>query len=213
MFTATVRENKCLIMKLISRIENGMGMFECPECGKITKKSLSNGKKQNVCERSCCNYATIHGDSSSGIKLYRTWANMKHRCYNKNYKESKYYGDRGIKVCAEWHEYLNFKKWALENGYTEGLSIDRIDSDKDYCPENCQWINLSKHASKTNYERVKFTMGEVEQIKKIHVFGEFTKAKLSRVYGISESAMGRLIRNITYIERQENPVCLQNAIT
>jgi len=73
-------------------------------------------------------------------RLYKTWCNMKSRCTNKNvalYK--KYYGDKGISFCAEWNEFFEFEKWAIASGYKDGLSIDRIDGSKGYCPDNCRW--------------------------------------------------------------------------
>ena len=69
---------------------------------------------------------------------------MKSRCYNKNKKNYKYYGGRGIKVCDEWlgkNGYNNFKKWALENGYKKELSIDKRNNDGNYSPDNCRWVN------------------------------------------------------------------------
>ena len=66
---------------------------------------------------------------------------MKRRCNNPNDKSYPEYGGRGIKVCPEWEsEYLNFKKWALENGWINGLSIDRLDNNKGYSPDNCRFI-------------------------------------------------------------------------
>lgn len=62
---------------------------------------------------------------------------MMRRCYNPKSIAFKSYGAKGIKVCEEWHDRDNFRKWCNENGYTKGLRLNRIDSTKDYCPENC----------------------------------------------------------------------------
>jgi hypothetical protein len=73
-------------------------------------------------------------------KLRNSWGNMKTRCYNKKYNCYKDYGLRGIKVCDEWHDYEVFKNWALENGYKEGLSLERKNNDIGYQPDNCEFI-------------------------------------------------------------------------
>lgn len=73
-------------------------------------------------------------------RLYDMWSNMKQRCSYKKRRDYRYYGGKGVKVCDEWHEYKNFEKWALENGYKEGLSIDRIDFDGNYEPLNCRFV-------------------------------------------------------------------------
>jgi len=81
-------------------------------------------------------------DGRSKEKLYNVYYTMKARLYNKNCKEYKYYGGKGIKMCNEWKDYIVFKKWAFENGYREGLTIERNKVNEDYCPENCSWETM-----------------------------------------------------------------------
>ena len=73
---------------------------------------------------------------------------MKYRCYNTNSKDYKYYGGRGIKVCDEWkNDFIAFYNWSIKNGYKEDLTIDRINVDGDYEPNNCRWATWKEQAN------------------------------------------------------------------
>lgn len=96
------------------------------------------------------NVITKHG--KVGTSLYTTWRGIKDRCYNKSVKAYKNYGGRGITMCTEWKkDFMSFYNWAIENGYKKGLSIDRINNDKGYCPENCRWV--TRKEQNRNYRR------------------------------------------------------------
>ena len=77
---------------------------------------------------------------------------MKGRCRNPNNDHFKWYGDKGVKVCDEWNKFENFRDWAISNGYESNLTIDRIDSNGDYKPDNCQWITRSENTRKASVE-------------------------------------------------------------
>ncbi len=81
-----------------------------------------------------------HGDT--GTRLYRIWKSAKCRCNDRNHPSFKNYGQRGITFYSDWNEsYLCFKRWALNNGYTDELELERIDVNKSYSPNNCKWIS------------------------------------------------------------------------
>lgn len=94
-----------------------------------------------------------HGESvrEHRTKLYTIWASMIDRAENANRPDSKYYADKGITVCDEWHDFTVFRDWANNNGYVDGLSIDRKENSLGYCPTNCRWVMLSEqNKNKTN---------------------------------------------------------------
>jgi len=82
----------------------------------------------------------------SKSRLYRIWRGMIQRCNGSNRRISKYYHDKGITVCDKWKTFDIFKSWADENGYSEKLTIDRIDNSKGYCPSNCRWADYKQQA-------------------------------------------------------------------
>ena len=92
-------------------------------------------------------------------RLYNIWNCMKQRCNNPKHTAAAWYHDRGIRVCGEWeHDFEAFKAWALKSGYAPTLSIDRVDPDGNYRPDNCRWIPLDenrKRARRTTGQRKK----------------------------------------------------------
>ena len=88
------------------------------------------------------------------VLLYYTWQGMKSRCYRKTHKKYVHYGARGISVCNEWrNDFRAFCEWSLAHGYRQGLSIDRIDNDSGYCPDNCRWTTYSvQNSNKRHYK-------------------------------------------------------------
>ena len=86
---------------------------------------------------------------------------MMSRCYNKNSWNYKWYGGKGITVCDEWrNDFLNFRDWALENGYSKELTLDRIDGGKDYCPENCRWTTWERQQNNKSNNHIVIINGE-----------------------------------------------------
>ena len=95
----------------------------------------------------------------SHTRIHQCWADMKGRCLNKNHRWYDHYGGRGITVCQEWMEFEPFAEWSFSHGYAEDLTIDRIDNDKGYCPENCKWS--TQHEQSLNKRHLKSRTGYV----------------------------------------------------
>jgi hypothetical protein len=101
---------------------------------------LSTENKSAVCIKR----NTTH-NMSWKHKLYGRWVGMHRRCKDEKFKSYPDYGGRGIQVCEEWSDYKTFYDWAIENGFSENLEIDRIDNNGNYCPNNCQFITKQEN--------------------------------------------------------------------
>ena len=127
------------------------------ECG--TNKSINGGSLRSGNSQSCgCLNKELTSDRNIKLKitthnqyqtrLYRIYTHMKHRCANPKCDHYHRYGGRGIKVCDEWQNFSKFATWARANGYQENLTIDRINNDGNYEPNNCQWLTRSDNGKK-----------------------------------------------------------------
>lgn len=117
------------------------GLYECAYCGKEFEGSVYSVKRGQT--KSCgCLRGDAHGLTSH--KFYNTWYNMKSRCFRVTNKEYKNYGGRGITVCGEWLSSATFIDWCEStHPNINNYSLDRIDNDKGYSPDNCRWVDKS----------------------------------------------------------------------
>ena len=135
------------------------------DCGKTVSVRSSDLRTGNTKSCGCLKrerlveMTTTHGESKT--KLYNVWNGMMTRCNNPKSDHFYRYGGRGIKVCDEWlHNYTAFRDWALSHGYEDGLTIDRIDVDGNYNPDNCRWITSAEQMKNTSANRLLTFNGE-----------------------------------------------------
>lgn len=101
-----------------------------------------------------------------GTRIYEIWRGMKKRCYLKSHTHYSNYGGRGIKVCDEWKQSVkSFNDWAVTHGYRDDLTIDRIDNDGDYCPDNCRWVTYKEQMRNTKRNHFLTVKGVTKTIK------------------------------------------------
>ena len=167
--------NRLLVIEKIGSNKNKQIEWLCKcDCGKtkvVTSYLLTSGQRRSCgClhkERLLANTKLLqeknkkHGDTNT--RLYHIWRGIKERCNVKTNKAYKWYGARGIKICDEWNNsYVSFKKWSLANGYDDKLSIDRINNNDDYKPNNCRWTNRITQGSNKSNNRLLTYKGETK---------------------------------------------------
>ena len=151
---------------------NWLCQCDCGEQTVVRGCNLKSGSSTSCgCERIVHPNRLRHGDTRT--RLHSIWKGMRRRCYDQNDINYKDYGARGITVCSAWHEYESFKDWALSNGYHDSLTIDRIDNNGNYSPDNCRWTDKITQANNTRGNHMLEYNGETH-----------TMAEWSRISGV-----------------------------
>lgn len=166
----------------------------CKECG-FVKYSHYGGIKSPITKT--CTHINMAGKYCeyntdwSNKRLAGIFSDMKNRCYNQNSKDYRFYGAKGIQICEEWiNDPKKFEDWAMANGYADNLTIDRVESSKNYCPENCRWITLehnSKYKSTTSLINVDGEIHTGRDWSKILGFGVNQINNYVRQYGLDNT--------------------------
>lgn len=140
--------------------QNSRWICQC-KCGNIKsviRSTLISGRSQSCGCKPIDRKGINQTHGMSKTRLYHEWASMRKRCSNPNDKYADSYYNKGITVCDQWNEHFEeFRNWALKNGYSDDLTIDRIDNSKGYFPENCRWISIEEQQrNRTNNVYVEY---------------------------------------------------------
>ncbi len=149
---ANKRFGKLVATKQVGNDKHGCKLWECVcDCGKTTIVAtpyLTSGNTKScgcLSSESTAKRNRTHGMRHS--RVYYIYQGMKQRCNNPKHCSYKDYGAKGISVCDEWMVFEKFYEWAMSNGYSESMTIDRIDNTRGYSPDNCRWVSAFKQAS------------------------------------------------------------------
>lgn len=142
---AGVKFGRLTAIKVSGRTSDNRPAWLCVcDCGNEAIVSEHNLKRGNTKSCGCFKrdkqLETHFEHGLCGTRLYRIWSNMRSRCDRPRNSNYRWYGGRGISYAPEWKTFSNFSKWALANGYRDGLEIDRIDTNSNYTPENCRFV-------------------------------------------------------------------------
>lgn len=158
----TRKDNILILIKLIepsfypnSGKKISRGLFKC-YCGVLFKSNIGDVKRGKTSSCGCYRRKILEEASKyqgRNPRLYTTWAGMKNRCLNKNGKNYKHYGGRGITFCERWKEFKNFHDDMFPS-FKEGLQLDRIDNNNGYSPENCRWVTSKENRRNVRNNRI-----------------------------------------------------------
>lgn len=165
------RHGRLQIVELIGRNKHGHMCVRCKcDCGNFTTKEATAVCNEVILSCGCLQREAsakifkTHG--MTGTRIHNIWLSMISRCENEKNNRFYVYGGRGIKVCNEWRtDFQNFYDWAIANGYSDDLTIDRIDIDGNYCPENCRWATRKEQANNKSTNHLLEYKGKVKNIK------------------------------------------------
>lgn len=186
-----------VIKRVKNKTKNSRWLCRC-DCGNLVEVDAShlknNGIKSCGCLKKKAIWTVSHGLSKT--RIYEIWHGIKNRCYCKKNINYKNYGERGIKVCKNWkNDFKSFYIWAINNGYKDTLSIDRIDVNKNYEPNNCRWVSTKEQANNKRNNRF------IEYKGITHTISEW-----SEILNIKRNTLDKRINKMSIEEAFNKPI-------
>lgn len=165
------------------------------ECGNTTEVRRDHLETGNI--KSCGCMQRKYGHGQTETRLYHIWCTMKARCFTKTSHKYTRYGGRGITMCEEWkNDFAQFYDWSIEHGYQDNLSIDRIDNNGNYCPDNCRWVTPTEQSNNTSKNVLIEYKGETG-----------TLSQMARKYGLKPTVVSKRLKRGWSIKRTlETPI-------
>ena len=207
------RYGRLTAVEYVGNSREGKAEWRCVcDCGKTIVaigKNIRNGNtkscgclKLEKSTKRIVDLNTTHGMAHS--RLHKIWQSMRARCACPSSVSWKYYGGKGITVCDGWQTFEPFYKWAMENGYSDDLTIDRIDSGKGYSPDNCRWATAHEQALNKKTTRFITFMGKTQCM-----------SDWSKGYGMGKGWLNRLTDEeaVAKLERKYNEMQAKGSIT
>lgn len=184
------------------------------ECGNkivVSRSYLTSGNVRSCgCLKAELNTQkwTKHGKSNT--RIYKIYEMMKDRCFNPKSNAYRYYGGKGIEVCNDWlgeSGFDNFYNWSLENGYSDELTIDRINPNRNYSPDNCRWIPFPEQArNKTNCHYIMYN-GEISTLselsRKLHIDRGTIRKYEKKYNGDGQRAIEEILKNTNHTRKMK----------
>lgn len=179
------RYGKLVVLNPDHKDKRGEWKWFCKcDCGNQTIVYGSHLRKGDTNSCGCIMRNTNKKHGFSKTRLYKTWVHIKSRCNNPKNDHYKDYGGRGIKICNDWSNFEIFKEWALSSGYSDALTIERIDVNGNYEPNNCCWIPQSIQAQNTRKSKQVTMFGETHCIREwsriLNIPNETLRARINR---------------------------------
>lgn len=191
--------------RISGRGRRTMWLCKC-DCGKMTVVDAVSLRRKKDGTKTCGKHKsksdiqahTKHGLSKT--RIYREWCCVKNRCKNKASKDYPRYGGRGIKVCEDWDKnFTSFYDWSMANGYSDDLTIDRIDNDKGYSPDNCRWVGREVQVLNTRKNHYLTLNGRTQTMtewcRELGINKNTLRTRVSRLNWSDEKALTTPVKN------------------